>query len=149
MQRCTIDDYNCVVCDNDLEDYNHLFLSCPLIISLWLNSRWQIKMDAFKDWHIKTWIEELLNPSNLFPVSAVERMQILNFAVICMEHVWMLRNQVRNGQQLPDWTEISVTVNNVAQKYWDAHALVRRDSKVTNFKAKTCWDGSSTLEWNG
>ncbi|KAI5677582.1 hypothetical protein M9H77_08532 [Catharanthus roseus] len=33
---------------------------------------WQIKLEALKDWDVRDWIEELLNPSNMFLVSFME-----------------------------------------------------------------------------
>lgn len=48
------DYFCCDICLHSYEDYHHLFLTCSLIISLLLNSRWQIKLEAFNDWTLPT-----------------------------------------------------------------------------------------------
>ncbi|KAI5647815.1 hypothetical protein M9H77_33820 [Catharanthus roseus] len=80
-----LEESNCCICDHELETYEHLFLRCPPMIMIWWNSRWQLKLEAFKDWTMLQWLEKLLKDDNSFPMPVMEKKQVLNFVIICME----------------------------------------------------------------
>ena len=66
------------------------------------------------------WIAELTSPDNSFPTSSIEKAEILNFAVVAVEQIWLYRNRLRNGEQVPSWDDFSVFVNKTAKEYWKA-----------------------------
>lgn len=43
---------------------------------------------------------------------------MLHFAAVAYEHLWMSRNKLMRGEQLPHITDISTIINNLAHQYY-------------------------------
>lgn len=78
---------------------------------------WQVRLEAFSDWSIEQWIEELLKDANCFPLLVLDRKKMLNFVMVCMEKTWMVRNQMRLKETIPSWEELSYQTNMGAKRY--------------------------------
>lgn len=63
-----ISDQTCILCDRQIETIHHLILKCSATTALWWNSKWQIKLQAFKQLTCVEWFAILLDPNNQIPL---------------------------------------------------------------------------------
>lgn len=75
----------CPLCELQAETYHHLILDCPFITTVWWNSRWHIRTDAFQHLNYEDWILLLLNPQNLFPLAMEEKEEMLHYFAVSLE----------------------------------------------------------------
>ncbi|KAI5676442.1 hypothetical protein M9H77_07392 [Catharanthus roseus] len=62
----------------------------------------KVRIDAFKEWTLQQWIQEIVDPNNCFPLRKEETEELLNLGVIAMEAVWKIRNHTRLGEDIGD-----------------------------------------------
>lgn len=100
-QKLQLAELNCLLCNDPCESTHHLILHCPCTMALWRASKWQLRIEAFSHMSILDWIMLLLHLNNCFPVSKEKKLDILHFAVICIEQVWLCRNKRLTGCNTP------------------------------------------------
>lgn len=80
----SVDDM-CLPCGSENEILDYLFIHCPFTIALWLNSKWQLRIDRIHLRNISVWITDLYSNSSQCVIPMDIRHECLNFAVVGME----------------------------------------------------------------
>lgn len=93
------------------ETLDHLFINCPFSISMWANSKWQLRLDKINPRNIIAFIFELCSRTNAFSVPLDIRHECLNFAAVEMERIWRLRNQIFLGEEVLTWEKSFEFIN--------------------------------------
>lgn len=119
-QLFPVADPNCVLCNMVPETGHHLILDCPFTIVVWRNSKWQVNLEAFHHLTFQEWFKLLLDPRNCFPMPEDDKKEMLQFAVITLEHIWMHRNKVLHGHSPPNIIELGQTISRCTQIYHKA-----------------------------
>lgn len=86
------------------------------------------------------WFTEVLRRKTVFQSLLDEegQQQFIIFAILVFEQVWLIRNKVRMGSQVPDWTTVSNTLNQLLHQYW----LAAKTTNLTRPGQLTppCWN---------
>lgn len=101
-----------------MESIRHIFFQCPINKYLWLQSLWNINIDAFGSFTMERWICFLLGDSNQLPLDDSELHKMTHFAVVLMERTWLERNRILKGHPPLDWMDIARSLNCQFLKYW-------------------------------
>lgn len=102
------------------ESIDHLLFECPIAVTCWINSPWQIQVSHFATEGCVRWFQILLDAGNLFPMDVADKNKMLHYAVIVFEQMWLVRNQIRFGKCIPDWQKFSDSILKLSHAYWDA-----------------------------
>lgn len=57
-------DLYCPLCNNDVEDIDHLFIKCPFIQQIWFISKWNFHIDFFHNNSVKDWLTIIFDDTN-------------------------------------------------------------------------------------
>lgn len=109
----------CIFCNYEDETLDHLLFKCSLAIMIWFTSWWQLRIDSF-NWSAFEWFEVLLDCNNDFPSSSEHKNELLTYAMVVLETMWMMRNRAIHGRVIPDWKELSDHIGRKADGYWEA-----------------------------
>lgn len=67
------------------------------------------------------WLSELLNSITSKLPSGMDKEEPLHFIVVLREYIWRLRNEIRHGMPLGDWSiHLSEINSSKARQYWNA-----------------------------
>lgn len=113
-------DLTCFLCKSGCESLNHLLFDCPVAKLCWLQSPWQIRIDHFAEAGYIKWFQLLLDDGDQLPMADSERNKLLHYAVLVFEQMWMTRNRIRLGGNLPDWHSFGASILKLSQSYWEA-----------------------------
>lgn len=75
----------CYLCGEERETLCHLLLRCPIAKLLWWGSKWQIKLDLFRDLAVQDWLSILLERNNPFTLPPEDHPQVI------ISRPWCLR----------------------------------------------------------
>lgn len=67
-----------------------------------------------------------------------DKEKILHFGVVLFEQMWLMRNKIRIGGEIPNWDAFSNSVNRIRKQYWAA--VVKRKAHR--------WKIDKPLAWN-
>ncbi|KAI5664381.1 hypothetical protein M9H77_23704 [Catharanthus roseus] len=86
----------------------------------------ELRIDSF-NWSAFEWFEVLLDCNNDFPSSSEHKNELLTYAMVVLETMWMMRNRAIHGRVIPDWKELSDHIGRKADGYWEAGREERCD----------------------
>lgn len=101
QQYSFLKETNCYFCSQDQETIHHLLLCCPITKLLWWNSEWNLRVENFQHLKISEWIMQFIEDKSTLPVDKGTKHKMLNFLTTMMEQVWMIRNKVWKGGNMP------------------------------------------------
>lgn len=121
-QFVPLPDVSCFLCGGCFETVHHLLFECPASVICWWNSPWNIRIQQYAGLIIADWFDKLLcHTSNIQQhLDEADKGQLPHFAIIVFEQLWMIRNRVRLGGLLPNWSDVSQLVNKTLTRYWQA-----------------------------
>lgn len=93
-QKFSIEDLSCPICGTQTEDIHRLLLNCPIMILIWRNSKWKIRLKSFSHMTVNEWIQFVGDRQNNLPLNIAEKEEMLNFLVVAFEQVWIRRNSI-------------------------------------------------------
>lgn len=121
-QFVPLQDLSCFLCGAQSESLHHLVFCCPASQLCWWNSQWNIRIQRFEDLTVSDWFTKALDRTTCFQLHLSEEshLQFIQFAVLVFERIWLIRNKVRLGGTIPDWQEVSRSLNSGMLTYWQA-----------------------------
>lgn len=66
-----------------------------------------------------------------------DKLKFLHFSVLVFEHMWLIQNKVRLEGTIPQWEEVSSSLNRNINKYWSASQ--RRKPKLSKQVCSMQW----------
>jgi hypothetical protein len=74
----------CPLCNKQLETAQQIFLGCDIVRIIWRQSNWPLKIHAFENFPIGTWIKLLLILQNMLP--SPKKTRFSNICYYCSGH---------------------------------------------------------------
>lgn len=84
----------------------------------WRQSKWQINLAAFQHLSCHEWLEVLFNPKNCFPILDDQKVEMLLFAALTFDMVWMHQNIAAKGGALPYIIQLGTNINRITHQHW-------------------------------
>ncbi|KAK9109209.1 hypothetical protein Sjap_017269 [Stephania japonica] len=126
QRRCpdyTLFPSRCILCFNDCETIDHLFVSCPFVCRIWLEMTKELEIPWCNPVDLKTWLEQVSMTSH-----GDKRGTLFRAGTIAiLWAVWMERNHRIFADKTNQWEEVwdfakrcvaSVTYGHKALKAW-------------------------------
>ncbi|KAL3813124.1 hypothetical protein ACJIZ3_014392 [Penstemon smallii] len=83
-----VNNIECPLCGDEVENLDHLFLRCPFAKAIWFNSSWSLKVECFANVPVRNWIAMLLDKNaNLFPSNEIREFFLI-FAALTFDSIW-------------------------------------------------------------
>lgn len=108
-----LNDMSCFLCGGFIEYVHYVLFECSLSRFCWLNSPWNMHIHLFHNLSPVEWFLAILNKSSGIQLNLDEdgKTRVLHFVVLIFEHLWLARNKIRLGQEVPNWTTLSQQLN--------------------------------------
>ena len=105
------------------------------------NLKLQLYLISFKDTNIDQWIKVLIDPSEILRIQGGEAMEVIIFAVVLCDQIWMNRNKAVWSNQLIDSVKLFNQINKVFIQHKQAWQLTLEKKEFLLMEA------SSPLGW--
>ncbi|KAI5648561.1 hypothetical protein M9H77_34566 [Catharanthus roseus] len=82
-------------------------------------------------------VEEVTNPTNSFPLSSVEKVNLLHFVGVIIEVTWMTRNRLQHGEKIESGKNLEKMICAQAIRY--SMVVTKRKLKQPQFNNQISW----------
>ncbi|KAL0312770.1 UNVERIFIED_CONTAM: hypothetical protein Sradi_5676300 [Sesamum radiatum] len=110
----------CLFCDCQVEDAQHIFLCCQFSAKLWMLSKWQVRLHFLSHLQLREWFLIISDPKSTFLPPDCNQQEFITAWALTLELTWKERNDRLHGKEAQPPEVIARIIHKNTTKYVDA-----------------------------
>nr|XP_023870351.1 uncharacterized protein LOC111982965 [Quercus suber] len=124
-KRYHIQSTECLLCKNEVETIEHIFLQCLLTSQVWLMAPWPLNMSKLSHIDIIEWIKCIIDPKEKLGIRDEESLHFQLYASIVCDRIWMQKNKARLGEDIGSVVDLARKIQSSFNEQKAAWEVVR------------------------